>query len=205
MASLNFQPRSLLSFAGLNTSLSAPELFNDDAYSSNGLTALSFSTALLRLAPLMISSASLMCAWDQQNAFRSFLHPPLLAKPGHQAAHVVTEWFAAFARPTKWVIILAYPFALSIAFINALGATGAGLHPQTKALYMAGGVLSILHFYFGAWSMMWNARISSKDDIGRKNEDALRGWLNNNYNRMIWVNVPAWLCFVAATATFVQV
>ncbi len=52
--------------------------------------------------------------------------------------------------------------------------------------------------------MSWNARISSKEDIGVRNEDALRGWLGNNFSRMVWVNVPAWVMFVCATATFVR-
>ncbi|KAJ5597953.1 hypothetical protein N7537_008037 [Penicillium hordei] len=174
-------------------------------YASTPLTTTTLGTALLRLSPLMISSASLMCAWDQQNAFRSFLAPPLLRKPHDICAHVVVDWFAEFAKPTKWVIILSYPFALIIAFINAFGAPGAGLHPQTKAFYAAGGVLSILHFYFGTWSMMWNARISSKEHIGPKNYEALRGWLGNNFMRMCTVNVPAWFMFVCATATFIRV
>jgi hypothetical protein len=153
----------------------------------------------------MISSASLMCAWDQQNAFRSFFAPTLLSQPGHISAHVVVHWFAEFAKPTKWVIILAYPFALTFAFINAFSAAGAGLHPQTKAFYAVGGVLSILHFYFGSWSMMWNARISDKNNVGKQNEDALRGWLGNNGKRMTRVNIPAWFMFICATATFVKV
>ena len=174
-------------------------------YESTALSSATLGLAILRLSPLIISSASLMCAIDQQNAFRSFLSPPLIQKPGHLSAHVVVEWFAAFARPTKWVIILAYPFALLFALVNALGAVGAGLHPQTKAFYIAGCVLSVLHYWFGAWSMQWNAKISSTENVGVRNEDALRGWLGNNYSRILWVNIPAWLMFVCATATFVRV
>ncbi|RLL93811.1 hypothetical protein CFD26_103589 [Aspergillus turcosus] len=170
-------------------------------YASSPIDLTHLFTALLRLSPLMVSSASLMCAWDQQNAFRSFLAPQLLSKPGDMCAHVVLDWFAEFAKPTKWVMILSYPFCLIIALINALGAPGAGLHPQTKAFYVAGGVLSILHFYYLPWEMMWIARISSKEHIGQKNYDGLRGWLGNNYARMCWVNLPAWIMFVCATAT----
>ncbi|XP_014554308.1 hypothetical protein COCVIDRAFT_105283 [Bipolaris victoriae FI3] len=173
-------------------------------YASTPITLERLGLSLLRLAPLAISSGSLMCAWDQQNAFRSFLAPQILAKPGHLSAHVVVDWFAEFAKPTKWVIMLSYPLALIIAFINAFSAAGAGLHPQTKTFYAAGGVLSILHFYFGGYSMMWNARISSKLNIGKANEDALRGWLGNNYTRMLCVNVPAWVMFLCATATFIK-
>ncbi|KAH9906646.1 hypothetical protein F4778DRAFT_722808 [Xylariomycetidae sp. FL2044] len=175
------------------------------SYASQPLNAQTLGISVLRLAPLAISSASLMCAWDQQNAFRSFLAPPLLAKPGHMTAHVVVDWFAEFAKPTKWVIILSYPLALAFSFINAFSAAGDGLHPQTKVFYAMGGVLSILHFYFGSWSMMWNARISSKINIGKANEDALRGWLGNNGMRMTWVNIPAWIMFICATATFINV
>ncbi|KAI1170321.1 hypothetical protein F4777DRAFT_584023 [Nemania sp. FL0916] len=178
---------------------------NDYVYASSALEPSTIGLALLRLSPLAISSASLMCAWDQQNAFRSFLAPPLLAQPGHLSAHVVVDWFAEFAKPTKWVILLCYPAALGLALANAYTAAGAGLHPQTKAFYVAGGVLSILHFWFGSWSMMWNARIASKDRIGAANEDALRGWLGNNYARMLWVNIPAWVMFMCATATFIKV
>ncbi|KAK0516500.1 hypothetical protein JMJ35_001103 [Cladonia borealis] len=177
----------------------------DPAYSSSALNPQTLILAFLRLGPLIISSASLMCAWDQQNAFRSFLYPPLLKKPNHVSAHTVTEWFTPFAQPTKWVIILAYPIALALALFNTIGTAGAGLHPQTKGFYFAGGVLSVLHYWFGAWSMAWNAKISCKEDIGRKNEDALRGWLANNYARMLWVNLPAWVMFVCATATFIRV
>ncbi|KAF1730571.1 hypothetical protein CRV24_010034 [Beauveria bassiana] len=173
-------------------------------FASTPIDPASFATAIMRLSPLMISSASLMCAWDQQNAFRSFLAPHLLAKPDDICAHVVVDWFAEFAKPTKWVIILSYPLALLFAFLNAFGAPDAGLHPQTKMFYVAGGILSILHFWFGSWSMMWNARISSKEHIGIKNYDALRGWLGNNFSRMCWVNVPAWLMFICATATFIR-
>ncbi|QIW96910.1 hypothetical protein AMS68_002428 [Peltaster fructicola] len=175
------------------------------SYSSTPLDLRSLGLALLRLSPLIISSGSLMCAWDQQNAFRSFLADPLLSKPGHISAHVVTDWFQEFARPTKWVIILFYPFALFLSLINVLGAAGEGLHPQTKVFYALGGALSVMHYYFGAWSMSWNAKIANKENIGRKNEDALRGWLHNNYMRMLCVNLPAWVMFVAATATFVKV
>lgn len=172
-------------------------------YHSTPLTPATLGLAILRLSPLIISSASLMCAYDQQNAFRSFLEPSLLEKPNNAMAHVVVHWFAAFARPTKWIIFLSYPLALIFAFINSLG-VGSGLHSQTKFFYTAGGILSILHFRFGAWSMQWNAKISNKENIGRKNEDALRGWLGNNYTRMLWVNIPAWFMFVCATATFLK-
>ena len=174
-------------------------------YASQALDRDRLGLALLRLSPLIISSGSLMCAWDQQNAFRSFLAEPIQKKPGHMAAHVLTDWFAEFAKPTKWVIMLAYPFALCLALINSFGAPGKGLHPHTKYLYIAGGIFSVLHYYFGLWSMMWNAKMSSKEDIGRKNIEGLRGWLGNNYTRMCFVNAPAWFMFVCATATFVMV
>ncbi|GAQ46356.1 hypothetical protein AAWM_00012 [Aspergillus awamori] len=161
-----------------------------------------FGTAVLRLSPLMISSASLMCAIDQQNAFRSFLTPKLANRPGHVSGNLVHDWFPAFARTTKWVILLAYPLAGVVAVINS---RAPGINPQTRYFYYAGGVLSVAHYYFGAWSMYWNSRICSKEKIGLRNEDGLRGWLGNNWRRMWLVNIPAWLMFVCATATFVRV
>jgi hypothetical protein len=44
--------------------------------------------------------------------------------------------------------------------------------------------------------MMWNTRISNKMNVGKPNEDALRGWLGNKYTRMLCVNVPAWFMFL---------
>lgn len=169
---------------------------------SESITLQTFGTALLRLSPVIISSASLMCAIDQQNAFSSFLTPKLLAQPGHVSGHLVTDWFPAFAKPTKWVIMLAYPFAGIFAVVNS---RVPGLSPQTKYFYYAGGVLSVAHYYFGAWSMYWNSKICSKEKMGQRNEDALRGWLGNNFRRMMLVNVPAWLMFLCATATFIKV
>ncbi|MCJ1280129.1 hypothetical protein MMC21_007956 [Puttea exsequens] len=195
----------VLTRAATNASSILSSTLDSTAHGSVPLNLHTLSLAFLRLGPLIISSASLMCAWDQQNAFRSFLYPPLLSKPHHISAHVVTEWFTPFAQPTKWVIILAYPLCLLLAVLNSTGAVGAELCAQTKGFYVAGGVLSVLHYYFGAWSMSWNAKISSKEDVGVRNEEALRGWLGNNFARMVWVNVPAWLCFVCATATFVRV
>ncbi|EMR72124.1 hypothetical protein MGN70_002336 [Eutypa lata] len=159
--------------------------------------------ALVRLAPLMISSASLMCAWDQQNAFRSFLAPSILSKPQHMSANIVVDWFGEFAKPTKWVINLAYPLGLIFGLINALGDNG--LQPPARALFAIGGLLSIFHFWFARWSMMWNARITKKENIGKANEDGLRGWLGNNGARMKWVNFPAWICFVLASAMLIPV
>jgi hypothetical protein len=169
---------------------------------SESISIQTFGTALLRLSPVIISSASLMCAIDQQNAFRSFLTPKLLSQPGHVSGHLVTDWFPAFAKSTKWVIMLAYPFAGIFAVVNSCVP---GLSPQTKYFYYAGGVLSVAHYYFGAWSMYWNSKICSKEKMGQHNEDALRGWLGNNFRRMMLVNIPAWLMFVCATATFIKV
>ncbi|PWY71024.1 hypothetical protein BO70DRAFT_365321 [Aspergillus heteromorphus CBS 117.55] len=203
---LTYLPNTTPLTSNITTTMSSlPTTLSDPNYASTPLTLPRLGLALLRLAPLIISSGSLMCAWDQQNAFGSFLTPPLLAKPGHLSAHVVVDWFAAYARPTKWVIFLGYPLALAFSFINAFTAAGDGLHPQTRTFYALGGVLSILHFYFGAYSMMWNARISTKTNVGKANEDALRGWLGNNGTRMVVVNLPAWVLFICATATFVRV
>ena len=64
-------------------------------------------------------------------------------------ARVLCDWVAESAKVTKWIIILAYPFALIFALLKNYGTSAAGLRPHTTYCYISGGILTVLHYYFG--------------------------------------------------------
>ena len=159
---------------------------------------------LLRLTPLVISSASLMCGIDQITAIKPFTQP-ILAKDG---SSVLPHWFLGFFQRTITVIAIAYPLATATALTNTLSygfGQAADLTPNAKYFYWAGAAFSAGHFLYGPWAARLIARICIKENPGRKNTDAAREWLRMNAIRMWTVDGPGWamyFCTVLSAVTF---
>lgn len=158
----------------------------------------SAALALLRLSPLAISSASLMFSWAQDLFVSGFVNPKLATHPDHLSGKLLP-----FYMPSVWItgttaIFVVYPGTAAIALANSFGAGAAG-NPAARRLYMAGGLLSISHFYYGLRSKSLMAAIGDPKDPGVKNENSVRTWLAMHFQRSLFVNLPAWLCLLGAT------
>lgn len=154
---------------------------------------------LLRLAPLVISTASVMCGVDQTTAIRPFAQPSL-AKTG---GPVLPHWFPGFFNRTIAVVGISYPLAFGTALLNTWK-YGATLEPTTKYFYWAGMVFSAGHFLYGPGAMQIIARICEKQDPGPKNTQATHEWLAMNFVRMLTVDGPGWVMYFCAVLSAVR-
>ncbi|KAL4994082.1 hypothetical protein BDV10DRAFT_177563 [Aspergillus recurvatus] len=152
-------------------------------------------TALLRIFPLAISSASLMFSWSQDISLGAFLHPSLLNDAAHPSGKILPRYLPAFMSPGIWGIGLTYPPAAVICVINGLSRQSR----EARNLYFAGALFSVAHFCWGPIMFAILGRIGDVKSPGVRNEDALREWLPRHRARTLLVNVPAFLCILAAT------
>ncbi|KAL4740409.1 hypothetical protein BDV11DRAFT_98677 [Aspergillus similis] len=151
--------------------------------------------ALLRISPLVLSSASLMFSWSQDISLGAFLHPSLRNDAAHPSGTILPRYLPAFMRPGIWGIGLTYPPATVICVINGLSRQGR----DARILYFAGALFSIAHFCWGPTMFATLGRIADVKSPGVRNEDALKEWLPRHRARTLLVNVPAFLCILAAT------
>lgn len=152
-------------------------------------------TALLRISPLIISSASLMFSWSQDISLGAFLHPSLRHDAAHPSGKLLPRYLPAFMSPGIWGIGLTYPPATVLCVINGLSRQSL----EARNLYFAGALFSIAHFCWGPTMFAILRRIGDVKTAGVRNEDALQEWLPKHRTRTLLVNVPAFLCILAAT------
>jgi len=58
--------------------------------------------ALLRISPLVLTTATLMFSWDQDAIFRAFTHPSVTSLASHPAGSILPYWFPRVVYATKW-------------------------------------------------------------------------------------------------------
>ncbi|KAA8651166.1 hypothetical protein EYZ11_012820 [Aspergillus tanneri] len=165
-----------------------PSLFSTDNAPQLGV-------ALLRVSPLVLSSASLMFSWAQDISLGAFLHHSLRNDPTHPSGKILPRYLPAFMKPGLWGIGLTYPTATVLCIVNGLS----GQSRETRHLYFAGAVLSIAHFCWGPSMFAILRRIQDPKTAGVPNENALESWLPRHHSRTLLVNVPAFLCIFTAT------
>lgn len=151
--------------------------------------------ALIRVSPLVISSASLMFSWAQDISLGAFLHHSLRNDPTHPSGKILPRYLPAFMKPGLWGIGLTYPPATVLCVVNGLS----GQSREVRLLYLAGALLSIAHFCWGPSMFAILRRIQDPKTAGVPNENALETWLPKHHSRTLLVNVPAFLCIFAAT------
>ena len=178
---------------------------------------------LLRLTPLVISTASLMCGIDQTIAIKPFTRPELANKSSSQ---VLLHWFPPFAERIILVIAIAYPLAISTAYLNTIVGRQAGslsrsepsisqgifkfidgrpVNATARSFYYAGMCFSAGHFLYGPYAMRIIGRICDNTKPGDNNTIAAGEWLVMNATRLVTVDIWGWfmyLCAVVSCAKF---
>ena len=178
---------------------------------------------LLRLTPLVISTASLMCGIDQTTAIQPFTRPELAQK---RSGQVLPHWFPPFFQRTILVIAIAYPLAISTAYLNTIVGRQAGplsrpeasisqgifkfidgrpVSATARSFYYAGMCFSAGHFLYGPYAMRIIGRICDNKKPGDNNTTAAEEWLVMNATRLVTVDIWGWfmyLCAVVSCAKF---
>ena len=156
---------------------------------------------LLRLAPLVVSSASLMCGIDQTTALKPFTQPKLAKK---DSGLVLPYWFPGFFDRTILVIAIAYPLAISTAYLNTIVGRQTPLDATARSFYYAGMCFSAGHFLYGPYAMRLIARICDSEKPGDKNVVAAEEWLRMNTTRLVTVDFWGWFMYLCAVASAVK-
>lgn len=151
--------------------------------------------AFLRISPLVISSASIMFSWAQDISLGAFLHDSLRNDPTHPSGKILPRYLPAFMKPGLWGIGLTYLPATVLCIVNGLS----GQSREIRQTYLAGALLSIAHFCWGPSMFAILRQIQDPKTAGISNENALEKWLPRHRSRTLFVNVPAFLCILAAT------
>lgn len=192
--SRSLQSRVSLSYPHSKPSSTPPTHNGHRKHTMSGNTS-TMRQALLRVSPLVLSSASIMFSWAQDIVFKAFLHPSLRGDPGHPSGKMLPRYLPAFMKPGLWGIGLTFLPSTALCIANGMS----GQSREVRNLYFAGAVLSIAHFCWGPSMFRILARISDAKTAGVANENAVEAWLPRHRQRTLLVNVPAFLCILTAT------
>ena len=150
---------------------------------------------LLRVAPLISSTAGVMCAWGQQFAVYSFIDKTVPQEP---AGATLPYWFPVLFSQLTWAVGIIHPLGALLGLWNSIGASSESLDPQTRYFYFLGGLFAAGHLFYGKAAMaiintIWNDRLP-----GTQNLRALSPWLRLNRQRVYTANIPAFIFFLLA-------
>ena len=150
---------------------------------------------LIRLAPLLTSTASLTFAHDHDLFFRAFLHPSYTTK----ANAFIPPWTAIYMPRGGFTIMTLYPSTLLLAIANVyVGNTPAA------SFYYAGLAFTIGHFLFAGRAIGLLNRMKRDESKGKSTDD-MAAWVNMNVLRTLAVDLPGWVCYLLAAMGSLQI
>ncbi|KAI1778533.1 hypothetical protein F4818DRAFT_438693 [Hypoxylon cercidicola] len=144
-------------------------------------------TALLRLSPLVLSSASLMFSFSQDCSLGAFLHTSLREDAAHPSGRILPRYLPAFMKPGIWGIAVTFSPATILCVINGFGTRS----PEARNMYWVGAAFSIAHFCWGPTMFAILARIGDIDTAGVPNENALEEWLSKHLAPNLYLEAKA--------------
>ena len=158
---------------------------------------MSTSIALLRIAPLVLSTCVLRFSMDQLLFLWIFLNPSL----AKHANTVLPTYLDIFMTRKAYVLSAFYPVLIATGLANRfLAEPGPQAGPAAaRWWYDAGTLLALLHFAFTA---RLNRRVdpiiakaSFKTEARKKKAAEMLGWLHLHAFRSVFVDLPCMFCF----------
>lgn len=146
----------------------------------------STSTGLLRLAPLLLSTATLTFAHDHDLFFRAMLAPRLKA----QSTAFIPPLIDTYMLRGGLTIFTLYPSTLILALFNTWFAG------DSSFWYGLGASCTVGHFLFAKWALgLLEEMRGDKSGIGR---DSMGEWVRMNVIRTMSVDTAGWVCYLVA-------
>ncbi|KAK8054054.1 hypothetical protein PG996_013355 [Apiospora saccharicola] len=158
---------------------------------------MSTSIALLRIAPLVLSTCVLRFSMDQLLFLWIFLNPSL----AKHANTVLPTYLDIFMTRKAYVLSAFYPVLIATGLANRfLADPGPQAGPAAaRWWYDAGTLLALLHFAFTARLNMRVdpiiAKASFKTEARKKKAAEMLGWLHLHAFRSVFVDLPCMFCF----------
>ncbi|KAI0169079.1 hypothetical protein GGR52DRAFT_553689 [Hypoxylon sp. FL1284] len=149
-------------------------------------------STLLRIAPVVTSTASVMIAWDSHLFLSSLVG--LAPQRRTQVKELAPRYFEAFFWRGLPAIFGTFGLSAALGTANARSAA-----PSASWWYAAGSALALVHFAFVP-KIMWKVRDAVDDVPGADGVEAIRGWLGVHYVRMALADIPSCACFLVAAA-----
>jgi hypothetical protein len=143
-------------------------------------------TTLLRVAPLVSSSAAVWFCYDQWMYYGTFLHRDVKQKTNDI---LPAYWNAHISKGLAGIFSL-YGLSAATGLANALSRGGRPAAPGSR-WYLAGACLSVAHFVFVPWVA---EEIRAMVHDGNAVESQAR-WMRFHLTRTFTVDIPGWVCF----------
>lgn len=151
---------------------------------------------LLRLCPVISSTASLLWAYDEYAFFSAWMHPAYRA----QADALLPSWFKTWAPKGTRVLFTSFPMSLitgiatTFAHRESLEASGA------LKWYWLGVFFAFAHFFYGPTALGLLKAIREGEPNGQTTV-SMGKWLRMHKLRTITTDLPAFICFTIAAVT----
>lgn len=159
---------------------------------------------LLRVTPLVTSTAAVMFSADQYLFLDALLAPP----HRERANELVPSYYRTFFGRGIWIIMTAYPLSIATGVANAYRSSGGGSSVAAQLSsgggnngaarwYAAGAALALAHFAFVP-SIMYKVQALYEGEGKGEGNQNLKRWLDVHLVRSLLVDVPSWICFATA-------
>lgn len=152
---------------------------------------------LLRLAPLVTSSMSLWYCVDQYTFFRAFTVPSNREK----GSAILPGYWNAIFTPAVGAIFALYSATIAGAWANRYW----GGSQDLDGWYNLGILFSVGHFLFVPLVAPKIKAMQEDRSKGKENWKHMEAWLRVHVTRSLLVDLPGWLCFVAAAMSALEV
>ncbi|KAF2839923.1 hypothetical protein M501DRAFT_1016008 [Patellaria atrata CBS 101060] len=147
---------------------------------------------LLRISPLLLSTASITYAGCESHFFSVFLAPAHREKSNS----LLPSWMEVSFYRVIGPLIGTYTLCAGLAGANAY-LNGDMIAPESSTWYLRGMVFGLGHFAFVPLVAGTLERIMKDVSGGRSTED-MAHWLKIHRIRMVVADLPAWLCYIKA-------
>uniref|UniRef100_A0A060T4B2 ARAD1C03124p n=1 Tax=Blastobotrys adeninivorans TaxID=409370 RepID=A0A060T4B2_BLAAD len=146
---------------------------------------------LIRVAPLISSTATLVHALAELNFLGAMVHPNTREKCNEIVPKVFRNYFSAGVQ-----YVIAYGLtSVSLSIVNLVGQYS--VSGASRQWYMAGMAYAVAHYLFLPKVASPVRDIIEDASQGKSTEDLDR-WLSIHRVRMAVADIPAWLCYILA-------
>ncbi|RMD41941.1 hypothetical protein DV735_g3176, partial [Chaetothyriales sp. CBS 134920] len=157
---------------------------------------------LLRLAPVMLTSAAVHFDYSQYLFLKPFTQLPADLGGDRKGVDATLKHYLLCQFPSGLTsILLLYPLTWAMAAAN-LFVGRAALSLSARRLYAVGLVFNVSHMLWAPHALDLMETMSGQRPNKRSDEedniDLLNKWLRMHTTRSLLVDVPGWLCFTAA-------
>lgn len=154
------------------------------------------SLRLLRLLPVISSTATLQFAVDEHLIFGTWMGPSLR----QNANTTLPAWWTRGGLRWQWVLIFGYPLNYLFGVLNLVSRYDQLQATGSSRWYALGLMFSVGHMLFLKMAL---ERIADIEEGTPKNNVtvSMGRWLQMNWVRALVTDLPAWVCWTVAAVS----